>query len=139
MNGQRINVSTCDFGSIVGALNFNHLDIKIPRFNDEMQYNPLEFLDDLEKFFRVKNVKEKMMSTVEIALEGKAKLWLSLQDDINSYIQFRDLFTKEFYSIPIQVKVKVPGQIENIMIKTETFKRIILNSLKKRTIFDQVW
>ena len=46
------------------------------------------------------------MSMFEIAFEGKARSWLMLQSQVMTYSNFKDLFIKEFYSVPSQVKVK---------------------------------
>lgn len=48
----------------------------MPIFKDEFTSNPVEFLEKLEKFFRLKNVKEdkKMLIVEHFALEGRASL-----------------------------------------------------------------
>lgn len=43
---------------ISNVQNFNLLEIKMPTFKDEFTSNPVEFLEELEKVFRIKNVKE---------------------------------------------------------------------------------
>ena len=106
-NAQQSNVSVSDIGTIVGAINHSNIEIKIPKFCDENQSNPLEFIANMEKFFRIKNIKEeKKMSMIKIAFEGKARSWLMLQGQVMTYSNFNKLFVKEFYSVPSQVKAK---------------------------------
>ena len=47
-------ISNSEMCNLIGGLNFANLDIKIPKFIDENTCNPKEFLEDWEKFFRVK-------------------------------------------------------------------------------------
>ena len=46
------------------------------------------------------------MESVEIALEGNARLWLNLQNNLDNYESFKTAFQARFFSISIQVKVK---------------------------------
>ncbi|KAK2575340.1 hypothetical protein KPH14_012742 [Odynerus spinipes] len=84
------------------------LDIKVDKFSDENQKNPCEFLDEVEKYFKFKGVREEHKTLVcESFLEGRAKFWADTVSNITQpYTEFRCKFLKEFYSIPVQVKLK---------------------------------
>ena len=107
-NGQpAVNVSTSEMCNVVSAITGNQFDIKMPIFSNEIERNPKEFIQELEKFFRIKNIKDnKKISGVESALMGKAQYWFHLQGNFASYDEFKNAFITEFYSIPTQVKVK---------------------------------
>ena len=46
------------------------------------------------------------MSMIEIAFEGKSRSWFMLQGPVITYTDLKNLFIKEFYSVPSQVKAK---------------------------------
>lgn len=103
----RQNAAITEICDYISNINHTQLDVKYPKFSDENSRNPLEFLCDLEKYFSIKNVPDhRKISIVELALENKAQYWISLQNKFTRYEQFREQFINEFYSIPIQVKVK---------------------------------
>ena len=106
-NQQNVRVQNSDIFNIVSALGFPQLEYKLPKFSDENGCHPLEFLESLEKFFRVKNINDdRKMASIEIALEGNARVWLNLQNGFDDYNTFKTAFQARFFSIPIQVKVK---------------------------------
>jgi len=91
---------------ISNVQNFN-LDIKMPKMKDELTSNPMEFLEELEKYFKIKNVKEdRKILIVEHSLEGRASLWFELQNNIQNYEEFKERFLEEFYSVPTRVQFK---------------------------------
>ena len=101
------NVNAAEVCSILGNLNSLQLECKVPKFYDENQQNPLEFLEEIEKYFRIKRINENnKMSTIEVALDGKARLWLNLNNNFESYEQFKQAFIRDFYPIPVQVQSK---------------------------------
>ena len=96
-----------DLGAIINNTNSYQIDMTIPKFSDENDTNPKAFLNDLEKFFRVKNISnERKLSITEHALSGKAKFWFELNHNYTNYEHFKNLFLAEFFSVPIQVKIK---------------------------------
>ena len=104
---QNVSGQNVDICNIVSAMGISQLDYKIPKFANENESHPIEFLEKVEKFFTVKNINnEKKMALIEIALEGSARLWLNLQNSFNTYEAFKEAFKARFFSIPIQVKVK---------------------------------
>lgn len=91
---------------ISNVQNFN-LDIKVPKFKDELNSNPMEFLEELEKYFKIKNIKDdRKILIVEHSLEGRAGLWFELQNNIQNYEEFKEQFFEEFYSVPTRVHFK---------------------------------
>lgn len=101
------NETANNFCAIIGNLQTMQLDVKPPKFSDEWKRNPLEFIEALEKFFKIKDVKEnKKLIMAEHSLEGKAQIWINLNNNFISYSQFKLAFLNEFYSIPIRVKAK---------------------------------
>ena len=104
---QVVSNHNSDINSCVSAMSFSNVEVKMPKFLDENESHPLEFLDRLDKFFRIKNISaDKKMSAVEIALDRNARLWLDLQNDFENYEAFKVAFQASFFSVPIQVKVK---------------------------------
>ena len=88
-------------------MGFSQLEYRMPKFSDENASHPLEFLEQMEKFFKIKNISvENKMGLIEVALEGNARLWLNLQRQYETYEHFKDEFKARFFSIPIQVKAK---------------------------------
>ena len=106
-NLQNVSVRNFDICNLVSAIGSSQLDYKIPKFSNENECHPLEFLDKMEKFFRIKNINdEKKLVSIEIALEGNARLWFNLTNDFDTYENFKLAFQARFFSIPIQVKIK---------------------------------
>lgn len=96
-----------EIAAIVGNVQNFHAEIKMPKFDNEIDRNPAEFLDEIDKFFKIKSVKnEKKMNVIEHALQGKAALWFELRVEFRDYDQFKEDFLNEFYSIPIRVLFK---------------------------------
>lgn len=84
-----------------------HIDIKLPKFRDEMEMNPVGFLEEMKRFFKAKNIRnERKNLMMEHALEGKAALWRELQDNIIDYEDFKRRFLDEFHLVPIRVQFK---------------------------------
>lgn len=104
--GQR-TASNEELSAIISNVQNFHIDIKAPKFKDEIEKNPVEFLEEMEKFFKIKNVKnDRRIILIEQALEGRASLWLETKLDITTYEEFKTSFLEEFYSIPIRVQFK---------------------------------
>lgn len=98
-NGQVVN-------GIVSHLQNLHLNIEVPKFNEER--NPLEYLENLERYMSLKNVREEYKMTVlENILEGRVKTWYQVtKNAITNFGVFKAHFRKEFYAIPNRVQFK---------------------------------
>lgn len=53
-----IRTVTEDLPTIVSNAHNVQIDIKVPTFNNEIEKNPMEFLNQMEKFLKIKNVRE---------------------------------------------------------------------------------
>ena len=90
---------TADLSTILGNINTLQLEIKVPDFCEENMCNPLEFLDNVEKFFKFKSIENsKKLSFVNTFLKRRARAWFELQDSFKSY--------EKFNSTLVQVKLK---------------------------------
>ena len=95
---QNVRSQNYDICSVINALGFSQLEYKLPKFSDGNEYHPLEFLENLEKFFRVKNIADdRKMVSVEIALEENARVWFNLQNNINTYESFKITLQARFF------------------------------------------
>ncbi|XP_046614681.1 uncharacterized protein LOC124302493 [Neodiprion virginianus] len=105
---QTVNNDETLVSGLVASLQRTHIDVNIPEFFDEESSNPIEFLDNMESYFNLKNiVGQWKLGIIENKLRGRAKLWWSsIKHQIESYDAFERTFLEKFYSIPIQVKAK---------------------------------
>lgn len=92
---------------LVGHLQYLHIDIRTPKFVHEGQCNPKEFLEDVDKYFRFRAVKdEHRLVVVENFLSGRARVWMDAErNNILSYELFKIKFLEEFYSVPQRIAV----------------------------------
>ena len=90
------NVSSLNYDLIRGILNhFESLqtNVTMPSF-DGVNNNPLEFIQNLEKYFKRRNVQdESKLIFVEDALKGRCKIWYDARViPFNEYAQFKHEF-----------------------------------------------
>ena len=104
---QQSQIPNNEVCNIISAMGFSQIEYKIPKFSDENENHPLEFLDKIEGFFRVKNISnDKKLAIIEMSLEGSARLWFNLQNQFESYEIFKIAFKARFFSVPVQIKLK---------------------------------
>ncbi|XP_043465743.1 uncharacterized protein LOC122500712 [Leptopilina heterotoma] len=85
---------------------FTRIDIRMPRFENEKKQNPVEFLQKIENYFRVKGVFGfTRLIVLGESLEGRARGWFEAIS-VESFDDFKEMFLQEFFSIPIQVRLK---------------------------------
>lgn len=91
---------------LVNHLQYLHINIEIPKFCEGK--NPQEFIEDIERYFKFKNVRpEHQMLVIESFIEGRVKVWYQINKHIfGTFEDFKLEFYKEFYSIPVQVRLK---------------------------------
>ncbi|KAK2575275.1 hypothetical protein KPH14_007660 [Odynerus spinipes] len=91
---------------LVNHLKNLHVNINIPKFIEEN--NPVEYIEDTERYFKLKNVSsEQQLVVIENIIEGRVKVWYNaIRDRIATFAEFRQAFLEEFYSIPIKVRFK---------------------------------
>lgn len=84
------------------------IDIPLPKFGNDVNLHPREFLESFEKYLRIKRVGDDCkMLIVESALEGRAKVWYNAKRaQCQDYEAFKTAFLSEFFSIPVQVRMK---------------------------------
>lgn len=113
-----------------------HIEIILPKFQNETLKNPVEFLDELEKYFRVRNIKEeKKIFVTEHALEEKASLWFHLKEQFRNFEDFKVQFLEEFYSIPIRVRFKKSWMESHCDLQRETLLNYFYRQLQKSRYF----
>lgn len=85
-----------------------HIDneIKMPKYSHEADVHPNEYLEKVEKYFRVKGTNEgNKLEIIERSLEGRVLTWYEA-NNFENVQQFKTAFLKEFNSIPCQAKLK---------------------------------
>lgn len=104
---QANNAGNADICNLLGNLTFSQIDATMPKFSGESTQNPLEFIDDFNKYCKAKNVRaNSKLSTLEAALTGRASLWFNVQPNFQTFEVFIEAVKTEFHSVPVQVKVK---------------------------------
>ena len=80
----------------------------MPKFCENLLCNPIEFLDEVDRFFRFKGVREEQkLVLIEHMLTGRARIWYTIhRRDLFNYIDFKEAFKTEFYSVPVQVGIR---------------------------------
>ena len=82
-----------------------NIDINIPKFRSELEKNPRDFVEEIERYFRFKNVSNDVRKL--IILNGRARIWMNFKrETIVTFEQFKLEFLNEFYSVPIKVKLE---------------------------------
>lgn len=96
-----------EFIAMIGNVQLNHIDVNIPSFSDENSSNPLEFLDEVESYFKMRQIQlDRKLHVVTMLLKNKARIWMDLQDNFQNYDQFKDAFIEKFYTVEVQVRSK---------------------------------
>lgn len=119
---------------VMGSLQNMNVECRLPKFSDENSMNPLEFLESIEQFFLLRNISNnKKVSLLPMTLEGRAQLWYGLQNPFQTYEAFKDAFTSEFYSIPIQVQKKSEWSVERFSGNDGNLQTYFYKKLKAST------
>ena len=101
------NNTGIDIGGLLYSLNYFQIDIPLPKFNNGSSKNPMEFLNEFEKFCAMKKTgDENKILVVWQCLSDIAHTWLDLNGEFTSYAEFKISFIDKFYSIPIRTKIK---------------------------------
>ncbi|KAK2579145.1 hypothetical protein KPH14_001315 [Odynerus spinipes] len=93
---------------LVHSINTMNIDIKIPKFENELKMYPLDFLDRLDKYFTFRKCSEfEKLLIIENSIEGRGKIWYNANRcNFISYVTFKEAFEKQFYSVPMQAKIQ---------------------------------
>jgi hypothetical protein len=107
-NVPEVDMTSRLLGGLVNHFQCLQLEIKAPKFSEDDNQNPLQFLHELENYFSVSNISEaQKLWTVNSSLSGRAKTWWDINKDIcDDYENFKNLFKEEFYSVQYRVKSK---------------------------------
>jgi len=84
-----------------------HIEISKPTFyGNYKDQHPIDFLQNLEKYFRVKQINnEKKLLIIRDCLRNAAGDWFAtVRFQIRNYSDFRDVFIDEFWSREIQIQ-----------------------------------
>ena len=138
MREERVEVMR-DFGSILNNLQVTNVEIKIPKFGNETEKNPKAFLEELERYFRIKNINidSKKLVLAEHALEDQARIWIRYKRDaIVSYGQFKIEFLEEFYSVPIRVKLENKWYLRRYSIQDGNLLTYFYSQTKEASFFE---
>lgn len=107
---QPANDNNATNGELVNGLvtHFQNLQINLnlPKFNED--HNPLEYLEEVERYFKLKNIRnEHKLALIENIIDGRARTWYeAIKDSIDTFEAFKQSFKEEFYSIPERVRFK---------------------------------
>lgn len=129
-----------EFVALIGNVQVNQIDVSIPSFSDENSVNPLEFLDEVERYFRMRQIaNDRKVHIVTMFLKNKTRSWIELQNVFENYDQFKTAFTDKFCTVEVQVKTKNrwlnnrfnPQQHENLQsFFTHNYENLTLSDLK---------
>lgn len=91
---------------MVRQLQSINVEVKTPLFTENK--NPLAFLSEIEKYFKLKGICElNQMLVLENMLDGRAGDWYFInKDNIIDFQDFKNKFSNEFYPISIQYKFR---------------------------------
>ena len=94
----------------------------------------MEFLDDAERFFKIKNIvsENNKINILNVLLQGRARVWLELQvNGFQSFAQFREGFLREFFSVPTQVKIKTQWANRRFVDQEDNLQTYFYKQLKE--------
>ncbi|KAK2577568.1 hypothetical protein KPH14_012858 [Odynerus spinipes] len=113
---------------LVHSFNTMNIDVKIPKFEDELKINPLDFLDRLDKYFTFRKCSEfEKLLVIENAIEGRGKIWYNANRcNFMNYVTFKEAFEKEFYSVPMQAKIQSQWSARRFDPRKETLQTFFL-------------
>lgn len=136
-NRQNDNDGTQAINNIVAGLRVLNIDSKMPKYDDNQTKNPNEFLNNLNRYFTIKQINdEHRLLLIENALEGRAKMWYETnRDEFMDYEQFKAAFLKEFFSIPIRVKIKSRWSARRFEPGKSTLQSYFLSQYKEAQYF----
>lgn len=137
-SSQQVDTTTQLIGGLMNHFQCSQLEIKAPKFSDEENQNPLEFLADLENYFNVSNVSNVQKVWVfNNSLIGRAKVWLDLNKDVcDTYENFKKYFKSEFYSVQYQVKAKSKWAARRYKSQEGTLKSYFTKQSKEAKYFE---
>lgn len=108
-----------------------YLDIKVPKFRNEDNKHPMEYLNDLDKCFRKRNLSDSTkLLMIKDNLEDEAKSWFeNNKSTITTFDSFKKYFRKTFFSTTIQLNIKEKWRLrqfknENMSLEAYFFDQL---------------
>lgn len=101
------NVANRALLGLLGHFQSMNVEVSVPKFSDSGFKNPHEFIEDVERYFRCKNIRnDQKLIVLETFLRGRARAWFLInRQDCDNFHDFRILFLDEFYSLPVKVRL----------------------------------
>lgn len=115
-----------------------NVEIKVPKFSDEDKKHPIEYLNEIENYFKVKNTGDLgRLLVIENSLEGKAKYWFdNNKSTILTFDTFKEKFRGAFFSIPVQMKIKEKWQAKIYKKEDKSLEMFFLEQLRIAKYFE---
>lgn len=115
-----------------------NVEIKVPKFNDEDKKHPIEYINEIENYFRARNMGDSgRLLIIENSFEGKAKYWFeNNKSTILTFTSFKEQFKKTFFSIPIQMKIKEKWQAKMYKKEDKSLEMFFLEQLRIAKYFE---
>lgn len=131
------NNQNCNITNLVVEMQKLNVDVK-SKFSDEDIRHPIEYLNDLENYFKARNSRDSVKLLItENSLEGKAKYWFdSNKSEMTTFEIFKERFKKAFFSIPIQIKLKQKWQEKQYKEENEALEIFFLEQLRTAKYFE---
>lgn len=127
-------------GNLINGLQRLSTDSGRPEFGDA-EANPQEFIDRLERYFRVAGTNESMKLIIaEDALRGVAKLWLDARlTRFDTYAGFRGAFLEHYDSSTYRMRTKLNWSARRYNSRMGSMQEYYLRQIKEaRFIFPDV-
>ena len=100
-------IAVADVGNIISSINNAQISITFPKFDNEHSKNPVEFLNEFDKYCLIKQINnENKKILISQCFTGKARTWANSRGDFQTFDAFRAAFLDEFYSIPVRANRK---------------------------------
>lgn len=121
---------------LVNHLQYLQINMPVPKFSENS--NPMNFIDELDRYFKFKNVREEhKLLVVESLIEGRLKIWFEIEKNvIANFEAFKVAFKNEFYSVPVKVRIKNQWATRRYSGEEESLHGYFFKQLKESRYFD---
>ena len=117
---------------------FSHLqlEIKPPKFSNEILKNPMEFLNEYDRFCQIKRISNENKKLLVVqCCKGKARTWAGIHGNFETYDAFKTVFLEEFYSPPIRTSFKKMWSSRTYYIRDGPYQAYCYRQLKDAEYF----
>lgn len=121
---------------LVNQLRNLQININVPKFCEES--NPMEYIESIERYLKLKNVcEEQCLMVVENIIEGRVRIWYEVvKNQVSTFIEFKHAFLNEFYSIPVRVRFKNQWAYRKYKSSDGSMHSYFYKQLKETRYFD---